>query len=69
MFILCEGGAPWGFTFASIIAASEEVKTAVHMADALVSPVVGGAMWVASATLIGASAKKTRNPPMTTRPP
>ena len=30
------------------------------MADALVSPVVGGAMWVASATLIGASAKKTR---------
>ncbi len=33
----------------------------MHMADALVSPVVGGAMWVASATLIGASAKKARN--------
>jgi cobalt/nickel transport system permease protein len=30
----------------------------MHMADALLSPVVGGALWVASAGLIGYSAKK-----------
>jgi cobalt/nickel transport system permease protein len=32
----------------------------MHMADALVSPVVGGGMWAASALLIGYSAKKVR---------
>jgi len=30
----------------------------MHMADALVSPVVGGAFWVASGALIGCSARK-----------
>ena len=30
----------------------------MHMADALISPVVGGAFWIASGALIGYSAKK-----------
>ena len=33
----------------------------MHMADALISPVVGGTMWVASAGLIGYCSKKMRN--------
>jgi cobalt/nickel transport system permease protein len=32
----------------------------MHMADALISPAVGGAMWTASAALIGYSAKKVQ---------
>ncbi|MDD5422552.1 MAG: energy-coupling factor ABC transporter permease [Candidatus Omnitrophota bacterium] len=32
----------------------------MHMADALISPAVGGVMWAASAGLIGYSAKKVR---------
>jgi cobalt/nickel transport system permease protein len=32
----------------------------MHMADALISPAVGGAMWAASAGLIGYSARKLR---------
>ena len=32
----------------------------MHMADALISPVVGGTMWVATTGLIGYSAKKIR---------
>ena len=32
----------------------------MHMADALISPAVGGTMWAASAALIGYSAKKVR---------
>ncbi len=33
----------------------------MHMADALLSPAVGGTMWAATATLIGYSAQKVRN--------
>ena len=33
----------------------------MHMADALISPAVGGAMWAASAGLIGYCSKKVRN--------
>ncbi|MCU0666705.1 MAG: energy-coupling factor ABC transporter permease [Candidatus Omnitrophica bacterium] len=33
----------------------------MHMADALLSPVVGGVMWAASASLIAYSAKKVKN--------
>lgn len=33
----------------------------MHMADALLSPAVGGAMWAASATLLGYSAKKIQH--------
>ena len=32
----------------------------MHMADALISPAVGGTMWAASATLIGYNAKKVQ---------
>jgi cobalt/nickel transport system permease protein len=32
----------------------------MHMADALISPVVGGAMWATTATLIGYCAKKVK---------
>ncbi len=33
----------------------------MHMADALISPAVGGTMWAAAATLIGYAAKKVRH--------
>lgn len=33
----------------------------MHMADALISPAVGGAMWLATAGLIGYSAKKVKD--------
>ena len=32
----------------------------MHMADALISPAVGGAMWAASAGLIGYCSKKIK---------
>jgi cobalt/nickel transport system permease protein len=32
----------------------------MHMADALISPAVGGTMWVASAGIIGYGSKKVR---------
>jgi cobalt/nickel transport system permease protein len=33
----------------------------MHMADALISPVVGGTMWAASAGLIGYCSKKVKD--------
>jgi len=33
----------------------------MHMADALISPAVGGTMWAAAATLLGFAAKKVRH--------
>jgi cobalt/nickel transport system permease protein len=45
---------------AGYAAAERERSTAMHMADALISPAVGGTMWAAAAGLIGYCARRLR---------